>query len=224
MKRLALPVIIVIAVLITGCGRGGSATAVPTGSVIRQLKPGDKLIYDVSANVGDTQWRGTSVLTVQDANIHVGKGLRVLKKVFSLKPNGGRNVQTLKTDYLAQTSDGRLYFAGYQHKGHDVLIKNVRAVPFFPSPMRVGQTFCGTAEYSHGSMGTATGRVDRLEPVDGRMAYRVSITMEYVDGCHVRATDWFVPDLGYCIKSLSTVQRPGKPRYDDVMIMRSKNF
>lgn len=217
--------VIFCALALAGCGGGGGGggSVSQTGSVVRQIQPGDYLVYSVSGTTRAAV-TGTLTTTVQRAPIAPVAGLAVLRmdSAFQLAVDGQPFVITL-TSCCGQFADGSVAYLGDASANGYRTIKTWSATPLqYTSPVSVGQSWQYDVTYTDGTSESRSSTVLALEAVNGQMAYKIqSITRgTYGEGIE---TEWFVPDFGYPVKLSARLQTGGA--YVDIeCVLRDKTL
>ena len=223
--------LVVVCLTLAGCGGGGgggsSTPPTQTGATIRQIQPGNQIVYTVTGTFqprGGTPGpiSGTMTATLYSDTAASQHGGRRLKEVSDLNITGAAQATGSLTGYLEQTSDGTQYdygIAGAQ------LTSSVGLPVSRKSPVVVGNSWTYTAHYSDGSSDDNSYAVMSLEAVGSRMAYKIHSTTTLSDGTQSAEDDWFVPDWGCDVKA-TIVQY--SPSLDGVLrftaTLQSKNF
>jgi len=227
---------VVLALALTGCGGGGGGgNAIPTGNVTRQWQAGDHLTYTVTGTAGEgdesVPVAGTMTFTVTSPT--GGEvwtpmyGNRILKLTMELDARfGGQPILVANIAYVEQDANGTLYTVGNDDGETFEFLESATSPPIaYPGTLAVGQAYSYIATWNDGS-GTSTeqvsGVVVSLEPMAGRMAYKVHETRVDEDGT-TSSDEWFVPDLGYGVKEIGTLQ-VGTVRLSIATTLSSKNF
>lgn len=215
---LALPLLTAVCVVLSGCGGdGGGGPITPTGSIIRQLQPGDWIKYNVRGIVSyytqtgepvQKNISGTITSTVfDDFPAQPGYGGRRIKIVQNWALNAGgtpllRNV----TEYLEQTpTTGTIYTHGIEDSwtGESLLVSSDKDPISYKSPMAIGLTWDYSATYSDDSTKQVNANIVGTEAVSGQMSYKIYFTgSRTINGqpLNFEAYDWFVPDWGFSVQ------------------------
>lgn len=226
MRRLAFGTLILCVAVVAGCGGGGGGgpAAVPTGATMRQLQPGDQVVYAVT---GTTRAgvSGTVTETVQTDAAGVPKyGGRCMKvvMVYNLTFDGTPWLYS-GTVYAEQAADGTVYeFGSINSDGDYRTLSTVGAPVMYPGTLSTGESASYVAHLADGTTDNTSWAVIGLESVGGRMAYRVhTVTTNGADVSE--ETEWLVPDWGCPVRMQMSFQASGV-RVDLVATLQSKNF
>lgn len=217
-------------VILAGCGGGGggTSTAIPTGNVTRQLQPGDSLTYSLSGSIsveGDTvPVSGTMTTTTYNGAFVPVYGSRALKLVMEMSLQGnGSQYSIIGTNYAEQATNGTIYtIARDNGNGMETLLYCDNSPIVYPGVCTVGGQYSCICQWSDGTTESTSGTIMALEAVNGRMAYKIHESTT-TNGDPSSSNEWFVPDIGYPVRSQLVIQQDGV-RLNLTANLASKNF
>lgn len=226
---------------IDGGGGGGNQNNPPT-SVIRQIQPGNRVVYSLSGTAtsttdGDTenmQVSGTVTATVHECStVYPRYYGRPLKIVWNWSANmSGVPFTHSVTEYIEQVDDGTIYYRGSSESG--VIANSDKPAIGYKSPMSRGLTWDYEAVYENGVITQFCANVLGIETVSGQSAYKIHITASgTINGSSVNNEFyyWFAPSWGFSVRQYGRVTQvmeiddtPTLVTLDVNMIAVSKNF
>ncbi len=225
----AILAIIIIATL-AGCG-GGGGSAIPTTNVTRQIQAGDQVTYSISGTA-TTRRRatynlsGTATVTTFNDSWIPDFGNRELRQVVELDIRGGGESAFLTwNSYVEQDSAGNIYYVGLENGDYFVGLVSATDSPImYPGYWSAGQawSFDSTWDGSESYNESCSCNVTAYESAAGFMSYKLH-TVKNSNGDSSSEDEWFVPDLGYLVKTTLTADT-GDVLYRLTLTYRSKNF
>jgi hypothetical protein len=203
-----LLILVVVPVVLFGCGGGGSAGDV-AASKTRMLKPGDSWTYDVSGHPLNSQtssYSGTITISITQETLN-GEPVLAQTAVQNVTFSGSSTSSSVTSVqyYQQDPSTGEIMMYGRKEVNKPVATVTDRPLPVvWPGSWEAGKTVSVNIHYSDGSTDTGTYTVVGQETITTMAGTFPTWKLSFGSGA-VSGTSWFVPQLGYYVKNENSV-------------------
>ncbi len=224
MVKTSLVMILLVSLVLSGCGGGGSGSSTPVNpkNITRVFTIGDTATYNVTGNLGINGSKqypvtGTATILVQESKSSKRGRATIadivqafdMRETISLTINGQTMVVTGIT-FLGQDNDHALYLLGESDDGINWAMVDVTDLPMWmPGVITSVSVWNYNTMLDDGSTDSESTNVvgaERVETAAGIFdCFKCSYSGDSSGGTEESGTEWYAPEVGFLVKGDSDI-------------------